>query len=288
MFVATQLKFPSFAFTRYSLLALFLRVFRHRFIRLTCWAIIVYIALQTLAFNLASIFQCTPVNYFWNQVYPSNKGHCFDINAFYRSMPPPEMVVDLILIFLPVPEIWSLRYPRARKVGLTFLFLSGSLALITNSGRLAMYVSHNDVGAVPSIENAIYAWVNATMSSCFIVACIPAMHPLTQRVVPAPIRDAIYRCLDFGRQDQRKRMSTLSSTNGDFRKLVEPKTPLDPAFAGNTGTTTGHAGDRSGPGTVQEPDPPIDLTDFERGQGVLVKKEITVTKEDMFEDVLGF
>ena len=286
-FVVCQVKFLAFAFTRYSLLALFLRLFRTPLIRSTCWALIVYLAIHVLAFNLASVFQCTPVSYFWNQAYPSSKGHCVNINGFYQSMPPPEVAVDLILIFLPLPEIWGLRYPRARKVGLTAVFFSGSLALVTNSGRLAFFASHNSVGAVPNVENGIIAWVAATMSCCFIAACIPAMHPLVQRVVPQFIRDAIYRCFDSGARQQPQTMSTLSSTDGDFRKLVESKTSSDPAFAHSVGTTAGHAGDPSSLGTTQAQEPPIDLRDIERGQGVLVKKEIIVTQENMFEDVLG-
>ena len=288
IFIVIQLKFPTFALTRYSLLALFLRIFRRRLIRLTCWTLIVYITIQNLSYNLAGVFQCTPVDYFWNQAYPSNKGHCVDINAFWRAMPPPEMVVDFILIVLPMPEIWNLKYPRARKVGLTVVFFSGSLALITNCGRLATFVSQNNASAVPIVENGNLAWLGATVSSCFIVACIPAMHPLVQRVVPAPIRDAIYRCLDFGRQDQSRKMSTLSSSHGDFRKLVDSKSPSDQALAGGTGATAEHSDHRSSPGTTQEQDPPIDLQDIERGRGVLMKKEIIVTQEAMIEDVLGF
>ena len=78
LFVITQLKNPSFAFTRFSLLALFLRLFRSRFVRYTCFFLIAFIVAQTLAFNIAGIVQCSPVDYFCKSI-----GTKFAVLAMY-------------------------------------------------------------------------------------------------------------------------------------------------------------------------------------------------------------
>ena len=67
LWVVTQLKNPSFAFTRFSLLALFLRLFHGRLVRLSCYALIAFVVAQTIAYNIAGVFQCLPVEYFWTE-----------------------------------------------------------------------------------------------------------------------------------------------------------------------------------------------------------------------------
>lgn len=41
------------------------------------------------AWTLTAVFQCHPVNYFWNRLI---QGDCVDLDAFYRSFNPPNIV----------------------------------------------------------------------------------------------------------------------------------------------------------------------------------------------------
>ncbi|KAI9658809.1 MAG: hypothetical protein M1831_003835 [Alyxoria varia] len=299
LFVITQLKNPTFAFTRFSLLALFLRLFRSRLVRLACYSLIVFVVAQTLAFNIAGIFQCSPIDYFWNQGYGVEYGTCFDFNMFYRALVPPEIFVDVVLIFLPLPEIWGLQSSRARKAGLTLVFLSGFLALMSNCARLASYWTHTIDGAVPSVDNAIVAWCNAEMSVTFIVACIPTMHPLFERLLPNRVRSEIRRRFSVGRQRMTpnanansKPWVSVASSEGGFNRLKDSSGRSGSPGFGEPQRYDATADVRNEPGTGLEAARghrvPNEIMDVEDGQGVLVKTEIMVTQEELLEDVLGF
>ena len=214
---------------------------------------------------------------------------------FYRALVPPEIFVDVVLIWLPFPEIWALKSSRARKTGLTVLFLSGCLALMSNCARLASYWRHTINGAVPSVENAIVGWCNSEMSVCFIVACIPAMHPLFQRVVPSTVRNEAKRRFGFGRHRQSTNPVASSGSEGGFHRLVDSNGgSQSPAFArqvGSFGAKATHSGDISGIEAAKgnNGEETINLSEIEHGQGVLVQTEIMVyTQEEFIEDVLGF
>ena len=285
LWVVTQLKNPSFAFTRFSLLALFLRLFRTKLIRWTCYFLIAFVVAQTVAYNIAGTFQCVPVDYFWTAAYhDGRKGSCFDYNMFYRALVPPEIFVDIVLIFLPLPEIWKLKSNSTRKWGLTTLFLSGALALMSNCVRLSSYWRHTIDGAVPSVLNAIVAWCNSEMSCCFIVACLPTMHPLFQRLLPTSLRERIQQRMRMGRHGPAQEsimMSASSGASGGFRRLMENSGTATPGFgepqrfdAQAVGTGDSSKVERWG--------------DIKGGEGIMVKTEVIVTQEELIEDVLGF
>jgi len=120
IYAIIQLLLPAYTFTRYSLLALYLRIFADPFVRKGTWALIVLVTLQWIAFAMASFFQCTPVSYFWDRF--TIQGTCFNIDGFYRAVTIPNIIFDFFIIILPLPLVWQLKASRLRKSGLTFLF----------------------------------------------------------------------------------------------------------------------------------------------------------------------
>ena len=83
----------------------------------------VFLVTVWTAYSIATIFQCLPINYFWNRL--TEEGRCFNIDNFYRSFTPPYIVADILTILIPIPTVWGLRSSNTRKVGLTILFCIG-------------------------------------------------------------------------------------------------------------------------------------------------------------------
>ena len=127
IFALLQLLVPAYAFTRFSILALYLRVFNSRIVRFTSYFLIAFICCQWLAYSLASVFQCKPVAYYWNKRILG--GHCININKFNRSFTPANIAADFIIVVLPLPTIWGLRASKFRKAGYTFILGLGSLCV---------------------------------------------------------------------------------------------------------------------------------------------------------------
>lgn len=60
------------------------------------------------------IFQCTPVQYFWNKTISG--GHCVDQNLGYAIDSIINAVQVLVAILLPIPILWNLQMPLAKKI----------------------------------------------------------------------------------------------------------------------------------------------------------------------------
>lgn len=108
-----------------SILLLYLRLFRvHRWFRLAIYGLIAYIWMWGVSETLVSVFQCSPVEHQWVKAM---SGTCIDELAYYRWISVPNVAHDVVMLFLPLPMVWSLQIDGQKKLALTSVFLMGSM-----------------------------------------------------------------------------------------------------------------------------------------------------------------
>lgn len=69
---------------------------------------------------------CRPVSYYWNQ-YLGAKGTCIDVKLFFLLLGIVNMINDIILLVVPIPQIWVLQMNTKMKVSIIGIMLLGSL-----------------------------------------------------------------------------------------------------------------------------------------------------------------
>ena len=67
---------------------------------------------------------CRPFEYNWNKYIP---GTCGNTTQAYEAVGILNLFADLTIIILPMPVLWRLQLPVAKKVALTFVFGVGIL-----------------------------------------------------------------------------------------------------------------------------------------------------------------
>jgi len=82
------------------------------------------IAVHGLYLIITGIFNCTPVQAFWDITLPRN---CLPRDAMWFSNAVVNILTDFALFISPLVAIKSLRLPRKQKVGLYVVFLLGLL-----------------------------------------------------------------------------------------------------------------------------------------------------------------
>lgn len=75
-----------------------------------------------LGIIFGTIFMCDPVQQGWD---PTRGGTCGDTSALWIGSAVPSVVLDLMILLLPMPMIWGLRMSKARKGGISIIFLLG-------------------------------------------------------------------------------------------------------------------------------------------------------------------
>jgi hypothetical protein len=75
-----------------------------------------------------AVLQCVPVEAIWNPVAKEKPGvKCINLNGFFFGTSIPNIIADLILVLLPIPEVLKLNINMAQKIFIIFFFLLGGL-----------------------------------------------------------------------------------------------------------------------------------------------------------------
>ena len=67
---------------------------------------------------------CQPLSYTWNESIP---GHCGDILAGYVFSAIINVILDVAVIFLPMPVLWKLQMRLSKKVLIFGVFGLGTM-----------------------------------------------------------------------------------------------------------------------------------------------------------------
>lgn len=114
-------------FTKAAILLLYLRVFTAPQVRTIIIVTIVVTAAYILAFTLTVVFHCTPVSFGWNGWSGEFRGRCINFNAFAWAHAIINIIFDIFIIALPIPELLKLHLSRRKLTHLILMFSVGFL-----------------------------------------------------------------------------------------------------------------------------------------------------------------
>lgn len=142
--------------TKLSLLLMYYRIFRFPFFKRMAWAVGAFVMAWVVVITFLFVFICTPVEKLW---YPDIPGRCISQVGTWIANAASTILTDLVILFLPIPQVWGLRLKRADKIGLTFAFSLGFL-----------YVAL--LPSLPSLFPWLFFKADFFSSQCRICFCI--------------------------------------------------------------------------------------------------------------------
>ena len=77
-----------------------------------------------IAIIFAAIFQCSPIEAAWNPLIP---GKCINQKAFFQGQAIPNIIIDFLILFIPIPFLLKLHVGKAQKAALLVVFILGYL-----------------------------------------------------------------------------------------------------------------------------------------------------------------
>lgn len=113
--------------TKVAMLLLYLKVFPGQTFRRICFVMVAICLAYIPATALATAFNCTPVSYNWTGWTGQTEGHCFSFNTFAWAQSSINIVLDLTIILLPIPQLWRLNMGRKKRIQLVLMFSVGLL-----------------------------------------------------------------------------------------------------------------------------------------------------------------
>ncbi|GKZ96529.1 hypothetical protein CBS115989_5485 [Aspergillus niger] len=159
---------------RLAILCLYLEIFRGTVFR---WCTIVTMAIVTL-YCIASILTvallCRPINANWNIMV--NKT-CGDVAKTEYASAGFNLAVDLLIVSLPMPIVWTLQMPKEKKVSVTAAFLLGLVTAGVNIERIIQTKTCDQTNTTYCTLDASIL-VMAEITCGILVSCAPTLGPI--------------------------------------------------------------------------------------------------------------
>ncbi|KAH8157794.1 hypothetical protein CIB48_g10455 [Xylaria polymorpha] len=150
----------------------------------TCWIVAILNFIASIVMLFLNVFACNPREAFWN---PLVEGTCTGALATIYIAPIINLIVDIVILVLPQRVIWGLHLSWHKKIGVSFLFGLGILAVISTSFRIAS--AFNFAGSADQTYNVAgnYLWALAEMSAGILVYCAPAIPGAIKSLLGRPM-----------------------------------------------------------------------------------------------------
>ncbi|CAD6572283.1 MAG: hypothetical protein ASARMPRED_005221 [Alectoria sarmentosa] len=176
------LYFTTNATIKISLLLLYYRLFfPSRPFRIALYNTAIIVVAWWIAVLFADIFQCVPVNAFWdNGIKNVKTARCMSTVHFSIGTGVINLVTDVMVLCLPIPMVWSLRTNRTQKIAMTGIFLLGFFVCTISIVRTVKLVFLGHFDPTYSLTS-VFIWTSVQPSVGIISACLPIMSPLFGR-----------------------------------------------------------------------------------------------------------
>lgn len=112
-------------------LALDLRIFDTPNFRITAYTTLGLCVAWFIASTTVAIIQCLPIHAAWDVQLqpPTGPAQCMDKQKLYWGVGISNLLLDVLILCLPMPVIWTLQLNKQRKLAITFIFLTGSMSV---------------------------------------------------------------------------------------------------------------------------------------------------------------
>ncbi|MCJ1228992.1 hypothetical protein MMC12_005656 [Toensbergia leucococca] len=174
LFVETVLYVFAHFSIKLSILLLYRRIFTtvDRSFNIALYCTICYVVAWSVGSLVAIMLTCVPLAKVWDRTL---KGSC-NFNAYQVAVPNfLSAAADIVILLLPSIILWKMQMSIGRKIGLTSLFLVGTLTCAASFARAGL--SYYQTADITWSGTELYIWTAIEITIGLICACFPVIAP---------------------------------------------------------------------------------------------------------------
>ena len=138
-------------------------------------ATIALVVCHFLSVEIVVLAECRPISALWDPSTPG--GYCIDLHSFLLGAGIPNVILNVIVLILPLPMIWTLEIERKHKIALSSAFMLGGFVVVVSIVRVVVL-------ARTTIEDVTWEFVDSGIWTCVepaiavCSACLPILRSL--------------------------------------------------------------------------------------------------------------
>ncbi|KAJ4334626.1 hypothetical protein N0V95_009118 [Ascochyta clinopodiicola] len=184
LYVLEILYFFQITLLKLTLLFFFLRIFPKTIVRNVLKGTIIFTILYGLTFVIIAIFQCRPINHYWDNWDLEHDGKCININALAWSNAIISIVLDIWMLVLPLYEVFRLQLSWRKKLSVAIMFLVGTFVTVVSCLRLQSLVTFAASSNPTWDQVQVINWSNIEVNVGIICACLPTLRVILVKIFP--------------------------------------------------------------------------------------------------------
>lgn len=158
------------------ILCFYLRIFPNKSFRMVVYGAIVYVAVFSVVAICLQIFQCLPVQSYWESWrgdFGSYK--CLNINLMAFVVAANLIFQDVFILVLPIPLVVGLHASWRKRCGILLMFSLGIFIILTSAIRLQYLVTISATLNPTWDYTDVIIWTSLEVDVSIIVSCLPSM-----------------------------------------------------------------------------------------------------------------
>jgi hypothetical protein len=222
----------SSSLTKLSLLVFYNRIFVSSKLRIFTNAFTYFVIGYFVAFFLALLFQCRPLDFYWNSLasqHTSTAGECTDEGMLLLVSGVLNVFIDVVILILPIPTVLKLKIRWTQKLQVLAVFLAGLLVVATSSTRItATLWATRGTYDVTWAGYLVWMWIGIEVDVGLICASVPACKSLFkswQKKLDSSRTQPGRRSRPSAHRYSNNKKSNLKDTNdsisGSYLKMVK-------------------------------------------------------------------
>ncbi|EQK97742.1 Extracellular membrane protein, CFEM domain protein [Ophiocordyceps sinensis CO18] len=172
------------ALVKMAMCFFYLSIFPGTRIRQVLWATTVVNVLIGVASVLTSVFQCSPVRFYWTMYAEPEAGSCIDIHMLAWVHGGVNIALNFWLIAIPLSQVRGLGLHWKKKVGVVIMFLTGTFDTIVSILRLQSLILFANSWNPTWDQWNVAWWSTIEINVGLICTSLPALRLLLMQFAP--------------------------------------------------------------------------------------------------------
>ncbi|OBS24817.1 hypothetical protein FPOA_05354 [Fusarium poae] len=165
--------------TKVSILLFYKRIFNRGSLsfRIAFWFGTLLVISYPIIFIFTMSFCCTPISHYWTQ-FTGSQGSCIDVGQFFVALAIINLITNVIVLLIPVPEVLKLQMSREKKAGVFGILALGGLVCIASAVRIHyLSVFSREIDTTWHM-GPVAIWSSFEPSIGIVSACLPSFKSL--------------------------------------------------------------------------------------------------------------